>query len=162
LTTKEAENDVLLSRKCEGSQTEKEKNKMTQSRGIWRKAFALAGAGGLGEQLLAISTTSSRGALTRRGQQDDLILALNGYHPVSDYLRALTPGGGSPRTRVLSMVQKHEDLIFLRGLLQSGQINPVIDRCYPLCRTDEAMQYFEETHARGKVVITVEHRGGKE
>ncbi len=129
----------------------------------------------------------SKEDFTRRGQQYDLILAVNGYHPVSDYLRALTPGGicvvaggslrqlfqatvqarrhpggGSPRTRVLSMVQKHEDLVFLRGLLESGQINPVIDRCYPLRRTDEAMQYFEETHAKGKVVITVEHRGGRE
>jgi NADPH:quinone reductase-like Zn-dependent oxidoreductase len=129
----------------------------------------------------------SKEDFTRRGQRYDLILAVNGYHPVSDYLRALTPegicvvaggslaqlfqaavqarrrrGGGSLRTRVLSLVQKHEDLMFLRGLLESGQINPVIDRCYPLRRTDDAMQYFEEAHAKGKVVITVEQRGGRE
>ena len=124
---------------------------------------------------------------TRTGRQYDLILAVNGYHPVSDYLRALTPGGtcvvaggslrqlfqaavqarrhpggASPKTRVVSLVHKHEDLMFLRGLLESGQVNPVIDGCYPLSRTDEAMRYFEETHAKGKVVITVEHRGGRE
>jgi NADPH:quinone reductase-like Zn-dependent oxidoreductase len=129
----------------------------------------------------------SKEDFTRRGQQYDLILAVNGYHPVSDYLRALTiggicvvaggslrqlfqaaalarrrPGAGSPRTRVLSLVQKHEDLMFLRGLLESGQVKPVIDGCYPLHRTDEAMRYFEETHARGKVVITMDHRGGRE
>ena len=129
----------------------------------------------------------SKEDFTRRGQRYDLILAVNGYHPVSDYLRALTPGGtcvvaggslrqlfqaavqarrhpggASPKTRVVSLVHKHEDLMFLRGLLESGQVNPVIDGCYPLSRTDEAMRYFEETHAKGKVVITVEHRGGRE
>ena len=30
---------------------------------------------------------------TRNGQQYDLILAVNGYHPISDYLRALKPEG---------------------------------------------------------------------
>ena len=30
---------------------------------------------------------------TQNGQQYDLILAVNGYHPISDYLRALKPEG---------------------------------------------------------------------
>jgi NADPH:quinone reductase-like Zn-dependent oxidoreductase len=30
---------------------------------------------------------------TRNGQQYELILAANGYHPISDYLRALSPEG---------------------------------------------------------------------
>jgi NADPH:quinone reductase-like Zn-dependent oxidoreductase len=30
---------------------------------------------------------------TRNGRRYDLILAVNGYHPLSDYLRALTPEG---------------------------------------------------------------------
>jgi NADPH:quinone reductase-like Zn-dependent oxidoreductase len=33
----------------------------------------------------------------------------------------------------------------------------VIDRRYPLSETAEAIRYLEEGHARGKVVITVEH-----
>jgi NADPH:quinone reductase-like Zn-dependent oxidoreductase len=53
-------------------------------------------------------------------------------------------------------VHKQEDLVFLRGLLESGQVKPVIDGSYPLRRTAEALRYFEETHAKGKVVITVE------
>ena len=118
---------------------------------------------------------------TRRGTQYDLILAVNGYHPISDYLRSLTPEGvyvvaggsmrqlfeaalqarrsprvGSPKTHVVTLVHKQEDLVFLRGLLESGQVKPVIDGSYPLRRTAEALRYFEETHARGKVVITVE------
>ena len=30
---------------------------------------------------------------TQNGQQYNLILAVNGYHPISDYLRALSPDG---------------------------------------------------------------------
>ena len=30
---------------------------------------------------------------TQNGQQYDLILAVNGYHPLSDYLKALKPEG---------------------------------------------------------------------
>ncbi len=38
-----------------------------------------------------------------------------------------------------------------------GKVKPVIDRRYPLSETAEAIRYLEEGHARGKVVITVEH-----
>jgi NADPH:quinone reductase-like Zn-dependent oxidoreductase len=30
---------------------------------------------------------------TQNGKKYDLILAVNGYHPISDYLRALSPDG---------------------------------------------------------------------
>ena len=43
--------------------------------------------------------------------------------------------------------------------LEAGKIVPVIDRCYPLSELPEALRYFGEGHARGKVVITVEHQG---
>jgi NADPH:quinone reductase-like Zn-dependent oxidoreductase len=59
-------------------------------------------------------------------------------------------------------VCKQDDLVFLTGPLESGQIKPVIDASFPLRRTDEAMQYFVETHAKGKNVIIVEHGGGRE
>ena len=35
----------------------------------------------------------TREDFTKNGQQYDLILAVNGYHPISDYLRALRPEG---------------------------------------------------------------------
>ena len=50
-----------------------------------------------------------------------------------------------------------EDLKLLSDLMQTGKVTPVIDRTYKLSETAEAMRYFEEGHARGKVVITVEH-----
>jgi NADPH:quinone reductase-like Zn-dependent oxidoreductase len=46
-------------------------------------------------------------------------------------------------------------LIFMKGLLEAGEVTPVIDRTYPLAEVPEAMRYLEEGHARGKVVITV-------
>ena len=50
-----------------------------------------------------------------------------------------------------------EDLVFLGELLKAGKIAPVIDRRYPLSEIVEAFRYVEDTHAQGKVVITVEH-----
>jgi NADPH:quinone reductase-like Zn-dependent oxidoreductase len=49
-----------------------------------------------------------------------------------------------------------KDLIFIKELLESGKVMPVIDECYPLRKTAEAFRYFEKVHARGKVVLTVE------
>jgi len=49
-----------------------------------------------------------------------------------------------------------EDLTVLSDLMRTGKVTPVIDRSYKLSETAEAMRYFEEGHARGKVVITVE------
>jgi len=122
----------------------------------------------------------TREDFTQNGQQYDLILAANGYHPLSDYLRVLSPdgiyvvAGGSmlqlfqaarqvrqtakmvgQKTHVVSLMQNQKDLIFLKELLESGKIVPVIDRCYLLNKTAEALSYFEKEHAQGKVVVTI-------
>jgi NADPH:quinone reductase-like Zn-dependent oxidoreductase len=117
---------------------------------------------------------------TRNGQRYDLILAANGYHPILDYRRALSPEGvyvasggsmpqifqaillgpwisrlGSRKMGNVATKTNQKDLIFLKELLEAGKVTPVIDRCYPLEKTAEAMRYFEEVHAQGKVVITL-------
>jgi NADPH:quinone reductase-like Zn-dependent oxidoreductase len=51
----------------------------------------------------------------------------------------------------------HEDLVFIKELLEVGKVKPVIDRRYPLSEVPDALRYLEEGHAKGKVVITVEH-----
>jgi len=117
---------------------------------------------------------------TKNGQQYDLILGVNGYHPISDYLRALKPEGsyvvaggsmfqlaqaainkkkisktGHQKISIVSLVQSQEDLILIKKLLESEKIMPVIDACYPISKTVEAFWYFEKVHPKGKVVISV-------
>ncbi|MFC1888259.1 NAD(P)-dependent alcohol dehydrogenase [Thermodesulfobacteriota bacterium] len=119
---------------------------------------------------------------TKNGQCYDLILAANGYHSISDYKRALSPKGiyvttggsgvqmfqamflgpwismtGSKRMGNLVMKPKKEDLVFMKELLEAGKVVPFIDRRYTLSEVPEALRYLEEGHARGKVVITLEH-----
>ena len=121
---------------------------------------------------------------TRNPQRYDLIFAVNGYHPLSAYKRALKPqgiyicaGGTLPQIfqamllgklmskkdgkkmasmGIAKVVQK--DMITLGELLEVGKITPVIDRCYPLSEVPEAIRYVEEKHAQGKVVITLESK----
>lgn len=117
---------------------------------------------------------------TQLGEQYDLILAANGYHPLAAYRRALRPQGiyvmvgGSTRQmfealllgpmlsrrggqRLTSLLAKpnQADLLVLNDLIDAGQVTPVVDRCYPLHQVPEAIRYLEQGSARGKVVITV-------
>jgi NADPH:quinone reductase-like Zn-dependent oxidoreductase len=48
-----------------------------------------------------------------------------------------------------------DDLAILGELMKAGKVTPVIDRCYSLNQTPEAIRYLEEGHARGKIVIAV-------
>jgi NADPH:quinone reductase-like Zn-dependent oxidoreductase len=50
----------------------------------------------------------------------------------------------------------HNDLAMLADLMQSGKVTPVIDRTYKLSELPQAIQYLEQGHARGKVVIAVD------
>lgn len=119
---------------------------------------------------------------TKNGQSYDLILSANGYHSLSDYKRALSPNGiyvrsggsgaqmfqtmlmgplismtGSKKMGNLLAKPNQKDLIFMQELVETGIVVPVIDRCYPLSEVAKAICYLEEGHARGKVVITLEH-----
>ena len=55
------------------------------------------------------------------------------------------------------MHKPNKDLALMKELLEAGKVVPVIDRRYPLSEVAEALRYFGEGHARGKVVITLEH-----
>jgi NADPH:quinone reductase-like Zn-dependent oxidoreductase len=120
---------------------------------------------------------------TKNEQRYDLILAVNGYHPILDYRRALSPEGiyisaggsmaqiiqvmllgpllsriGSKKLFFMGIAKTNQkDLVFIRDLLEAGRIKPVIDRRYQLSEVPEAMRYLVEEHSRGKVVITLEH-----
>ena len=47
------------------------------------------------------------------------------------------------------------DMEYLRGLLESGRLTPLVERRYPLDETAEALTYMGEGHVRSKLVITV-------
>jgi NADPH:quinone reductase-like Zn-dependent oxidoreductase len=118
---------------------------------------------------------------TQTGQQYDLILAVNGYHPLSAYKRALASKGiyvmaggsmaqifqamllgpwmsrsGEKKMGGVAAKPNQKDLAFMKGLLEAGKVVPVIDRIYPFKETAEALRYLGQGHARGKVVITME------
>ncbi|HZO75989.1 MAG TPA: NAD(P)-dependent alcohol dehydrogenase [Ktedonobacteraceae bacterium] len=118
---------------------------------------------------------------TKNGQRYDFIFAVNGYHSIFDYKRALNPKGvyvmigGSMAAMVQAMLlgpvmsmtgrQKmgsmgvakpnQKDLVFMKELLEAGKVKPVIDRRYPFGETAAALRYLEKGHAQGKVVITM-------
>ena len=119
---------------------------------------------------------------TQNGQQYDLIYCAVGNYSVTDYQRALKPQGvcviagftslrllfqhmimgprksktGGQRIGPSGTVNVNQaDLRFVQDLLASGKVVPVIDRCYPLNETAEAIRYLETGRARGKIVIQV-------
>jgi NADPH:quinone reductase-like Zn-dependent oxidoreductase len=48
-----------------------------------------------------------------------------------------------------------EDLATLAELMASGKVTPVIDKCYPLSETAEAMRDLDQGRARGKLVVSL-------
>ena len=121
---------------------------------------------------------------TRGERRYDLMLDNVGNHSVTACRRVLTPKGvrvatfGSPehkwlgplaamaRMMVVSLFVGQKmipfsakalgaDLETLRELIEAGMVTPVIDRTYPLADTAEAMDYLDEGHARGKIVVTI-------
>ncbi|MEO5624630.1 MAG: NAD(P)-dependent alcohol dehydrogenase [Dokdonella sp.] len=121
---------------------------------------------------------------TSRRELYDLIFVANGNRSLFEYKRSLKPNGicvlaGGGNTSIFQILKglmvaywisktgsskvapflariKQEDLAAMKGLLESGAVKPVIDRCYPLKDAAEALRYLGQGHARGKVVITMD------
>jgi NADPH:quinone reductase-like Zn-dependent oxidoreductase len=119
---------------------------------------------------------------TQNEQRYDLILATAGYRSIFDYKRALSPKGiyvstggsmaqtfqamllgpwismiGTKKMGAMLARSNQKDLVFMKKLLEAGKVVPVIDRRYLLSEVAEAVRYYGEGHAQGKVVITLEN-----
>jgi NADPH:quinone reductase-like Zn-dependent oxidoreductase len=119
------------------------------------------------------------------GQLYDLILDVVTYRSVLDYRCVLSSngiyvmlGGGSwsrvfqtmllgplisimgrKKMGILLHRPNTDDLNSLIKLIETGKVKPIVDKIYPLSKAAEAFRYFEGGHAKGKVVIAIEHKG---
>jgi NADPH:quinone reductase-like Zn-dependent oxidoreductase len=51
------------------------------------------------------------------------------------------------------------DLKFLSDLMAQGKVTPFVEKTYRLSETADALRYFSEGHARGKLVIKIDANG---
>ncbi len=115
---------------------------------------------------------------TKSGTAYDVIFDIVGKAPYSGVMRSLSPNGvlllgntsftqkvrgkfafrGSGLKFIDTTADPSaEDLEFLKELVESGIIRPVIDRKYSLEQIPEAHRYVETGAKKGNVVITVSH-----
>jgi NADPH:quinone reductase-like Zn-dependent oxidoreductase len=91
---------------------------------------------------------------TRTGQTYDIIFDTVGRTSRYQCKNLLRKNGIFLSTNG-SASENVRDLVFLKDLIETGEIKPVIDRTYPLDQIVEAHRYVEQGHKKGNVVITV-------
>ena len=116
---------------------------------------------------------------TTSGKLYDLIFDVHVSHSISEYKKVLAPNGayiacdfnptsvflgplitlfGSKKVKSYMAKLNTQDLAYIKELIETGKIKPVIDKSYPLSKVSEAIQYYEKKHTQGKIVITMEHK----
>ncbi len=97
----------------------------------------------------------TREDFAKRGERYDLIFDAVGKAAKAQVESALAASG------VFVTVQKGlargnlADLMFLKQIIEAGELRAIIDRRYPLEQVAEAHRYVEQGHKRGNVVIMV-------
>ena len=109
---------------------------------------------------------------TKSGEKYDIIFDTIGKSPFSASKRSLKNEGiyvfttfglgrffriASSKNAISGLVEeKAEDLVFLKELIEAGNIRAVIDKRYPLEQIAEAHKYVESGQKKGQVVITLD------
>ncbi len=98
----------------------------------------------------------TREDFTQSSKTYDLIFDAVGHIP-SKTKKALTKDGLFLSILKLSDKERIEDLIFLKELIEAGNIKSVIDRTYLLDEIVKAHQYVDKGHKKGNVIIKMKH-----
>jgi NADPH:quinone reductase-like Zn-dependent oxidoreductase len=62
-------------------------------------------------------------------------------------------GRGTTNVQLVTLVVNRENLEALAALLESADVNVVIDKVYPLTQAADAVAHMLGHHSRGKVAI---------
>ena len=71
------------------------------------------------------------------------------------YVRIFGGGLLKPKKKILGAHKPNKDLAYLIELFKVGKVVPIVDRCFPLRETPDALRYFGTGRVQGNVVITV-------
>lgn len=88
----------------------------------------------------------------------DVIYDTLGKLPKSQAAKLLAPNGTFVSMASLSTKEGMENLVFIKELIEKGEIKAVIDRCYLLEEMVEAHRYVDTGRKKGNVVISVRSR----
>lgn len=86
----------------------------------------------------------------------DIIYDTLGKLPKSQAAKLLAPNGTFVSMASLSTKEGMDNLIFIKELVEKGEIKAVIDRRYPLENMVEAHRYMDTGRKKGNIVITVQ------
>ncbi|HNJ14341.1 MAG TPA: NAD(P)-dependent alcohol dehydrogenase [Anaerolineales bacterium] len=124
-----------------------------------------------GAEVTAVSSTSNlelvkslgadhvmdytKGDLTSGAERYDVIFDTVAKFPKSQYSNILAENGSFVSMAKLDSKESMDNLVFIKDLIEKGEIKAVIDRCYPLEDMVEAHRYVDTGRKKGNVVITV-------
>jgi len=90
-----------------------------------------------------------------RDERYDIIFDTLAKFPKTQYTKVLASNGTFVSMAKLDTKESMDNLIFIKDLIEKGEIKAVIDRCYPMEDMAEAHRYVDTGRKKGNVVISV-------